>query len=308
MPTYGMGDAIREMRVRLGYTQEELSYGICTTGTLSRIENGKAIVSKRVFEALCDRMPGLHHVWISCDTKSEMRRSKLCKQILLYLEYRKMPEAKKAMEEYRRIKDKGNPFCRQFELYTQAIYQAILKEAEHEVLPKLQKALEITMPAYRERLQTKRKAILLTYDEVYILSNMAIAYARRRDEEAAYRILSFLKEYFEKQELDITESMKAYAMILCNFAWIIEQQGRFEEAVKQCDTGMKICFFTEKYTVLPYLLCIKARCLAASGNHRIAKKSKEQANAILDITEKYRGYGSFEEFYEAKDPIFVTFR
>ena len=78
MPTYGMGDAIREMRIRLGYTQEELAYGICTPGTLSRIENGRAVISKRVFEALCSRIPELHHVWIACDTKTEMQRSKFC--------------------------------------------------------------------------------------------------------------------------------------------------------------------------------------------------------------------------------------
>ena len=50
MPTYGMGDAIREMRNRLGCTQEELSYGICTAGTLSRIENAVSYTHLRAHE------------------------------------------------------------------------------------------------------------------------------------------------------------------------------------------------------------------------------------------------------------------
>lgn len=40
MATYVIGDYIREIRLRKGYTQEDVSFGICTSATLSRIENG----------------------------------------------------------------------------------------------------------------------------------------------------------------------------------------------------------------------------------------------------------------------------
>lgn len=307
MPTYIMGDAIREMRMRMGYTQEELSYGICTPGTLSRIENGRAVISRQVFEALCGRMPGLHHVWISCDTKNEMQRSKLCKQTLMYLSVGKISEAKSAMEAYHQLKDEKNPFCRQFELYTQAIYQAISKERESEILPKLKKALEITMPDYRERLWIQKKAVVLTYDEVYILINMGIAYAKKEETEKALRILYYLKMYMKNQKLDIMEATKVYPMILGDIAWILERQRQSLEAVKHCDTGIEICRATGKYAVLPHLLCIKAWCLTASKDHVTAKKSRRQAKAIFDIIEEYRGYGSFQDFYRAREPIFVTF-
>lgn len=307
MPTYGMGNAIREMRMRLGYTQEELAYGICTTGTLSKIENGKAIVSKRVFEALCSKMPGMHHVWVSCDTKAEMERSRLCKKILLYLELRRMEEAKSAMEQYSGLKDERNPFCIQFELYTHAIYQGILKKNEEEILPKLRKALMVTMPDYKERFKVKKKVVLLTYDEVYILSNMGIAYARKNDLETAWSVFFFLKKYFKQQELDMADAAKIYPMMLGNLAWILELRGQFDEAVKQCDEGMEMCCLVGKYTILPYLLCIKSRCLTASGNLENAKKSRQQAETILGIRSETRSYGSFEEFYKAQEPIYVTF-
>lgn len=307
MPTYGMGEVIREMRMRLGYTQEELAYGICTAGTLSKIENGKAIISKHVFEALCSKMPGIHHVWVSCDTKAEMERSKLCKQILLYLELRKMEEANAAMEQYRKRKEKNNPFCMQFDLYTQAIYQGIMKKDEGHILPKLKKALMLTMPDYKERLRAKKKAVLLTYDEVYILSNMGIAYAKKDSIGMAYGIFCFLKEYIRQQKLDISESMKINLMVIGNLAWLLERQGQFREAVKQCDECIENCFLAGKYTVLPYLLCIKSRCLTAIGNLQTAKKSRQQAKAILGIRNEVRSYGGFEEFYKAKEPIYVTF-
>ena len=40
MAIYSMGEVIRRLRKEKGYTQEELSEGICTPGGLSRIENG----------------------------------------------------------------------------------------------------------------------------------------------------------------------------------------------------------------------------------------------------------------------------
>ena len=40
MAVYVVGDFLRETRMRKGYTQEEVSYGICTAASLSRIENG----------------------------------------------------------------------------------------------------------------------------------------------------------------------------------------------------------------------------------------------------------------------------
>lgn len=307
MPTYGMGDAIREMRMRLGYTQEELAYGVCTTGTLSKIENGKAVISKRVFEALCSKLPGIHHVWISCDTKTEMERSKLCKQILLYLEARQMQEAKDAMDRYHERMERDNPFCVQFELYTQAIYLSITKKDEGKILPKLKKALSITMPDYKERFRAKKKTVLLTYDEIYILANMGIAYAKRENTQMAHYIFYYLKEYIRQQELDAPESIKIYPMAIGNLAWVLERQGQLKEAVRQCDDCMDICYLAGKYTVLPYLLCIKSRCLTALGNVKTAKKSRQQAQAILGIRNEMRIYGSFEEFYKAKEPIYVTF-
>lgn len=307
MPTYGMGEAIREMRIRCGYTQEELAFGICTTSTLSRIENGRAVTSRQVFEALMDRMPGMHHVWISVETENEMHRSRLCKQILLYLEQRRMDEARMAMEEYRKIKDADNPFCEQFALYSRAIYQAVLKGNRDESLTLLYEALGKTKLNYSDLFRQRRRHILLTYDEIFILSNIGIAYGEKKETERAYQILHYLKCYSEQHNFDLAEGARVYPMILGNFAWILERQGRFEEAAKQCDAGINVCLSTGKYTILPHLLCIKAWCLAASGNQRTAKNSRMKAKIILDMTRNYGIYGSFQEFYKAREPIYVMF-
>lgn len=46
------GKAIREARLKAGLTQEQLSEGVCSVLSLSRIENGSAGVSPVTFQAL----------------------------------------------------------------------------------------------------------------------------------------------------------------------------------------------------------------------------------------------------------------
>lgn len=56
MAVYVVGDFLRETRLRKGYTQEEVSYGICTTASLSRIENGAQKPGRLILEKLFERL------------------------------------------------------------------------------------------------------------------------------------------------------------------------------------------------------------------------------------------------------------
>ena len=56
MATYVIGDFIRETRIRKGYTQEEVSYGICTPASLSRIENGMQTPGRYILDKLMERL------------------------------------------------------------------------------------------------------------------------------------------------------------------------------------------------------------------------------------------------------------
>ena len=56
MAYYTVGELIRDARERQKYSQEELSYGICTTSTLSRIENGLQVPGRKILEGLMQRL------------------------------------------------------------------------------------------------------------------------------------------------------------------------------------------------------------------------------------------------------------
>ena len=56
MSNYNIGDIVRMTRQAMGISQEELSDGICSVQTLSRIENGKVNVKKKTYQQLMERM------------------------------------------------------------------------------------------------------------------------------------------------------------------------------------------------------------------------------------------------------------
>ena len=54
MANYRMGDVIRLSRMARKMTQEELSEGICSAETLSRIENGRTKIKREIYQQLME--------------------------------------------------------------------------------------------------------------------------------------------------------------------------------------------------------------------------------------------------------------
>ncbi len=82
MAYYTVGDRIRDMRERQKYSQEELSYGICTPSTLSRIENGLQVPGKKILEGLMQRLgigDGMDVVYLS---REELERYELERRLV----------------------------------------------------------------------------------------------------------------------------------------------------------------------------------------------------------------------------------
>lgn len=72
MAVYVVGDFLRETRMRKGYTQEEVSYGICTPASLSRIENGMQKPGRLILEKLFERLGTENNLFNSFVSKEEM--------------------------------------------------------------------------------------------------------------------------------------------------------------------------------------------------------------------------------------------
>ena len=63
MQKNSLGDTLRELRKQKRLSQEDLAEGICSTVSISRIENGNQIPSQPVLEALLEKLgTGLYQI------------------------------------------------------------------------------------------------------------------------------------------------------------------------------------------------------------------------------------------------------
>lgn len=72
MAYYVIGHVIRELRVRKQMTQEDVADGICTPATLSKIENGSQMPSKRIVDAIMHRLGDTGYFFTGFCTLEEM--------------------------------------------------------------------------------------------------------------------------------------------------------------------------------------------------------------------------------------------
>ncbi|MCM1106360.1 MAG: helix-turn-helix domain-containing protein [Blautia sp.] len=100
MGNYPVGRLIAEMRGRRKLSQEALAEGICSASTLSKIENGGQMPSRRVYMALLQRLGLSHRSCCIYVSEVEMRRSVLEERIEYLTETGAYQEAYGALAEY----------------------------------------------------------------------------------------------------------------------------------------------------------------------------------------------------------------
>lgn len=285
MATYEIGERIKKAREDCGMTQEELAYGICSAGTLSKIENGVQVPNKKTFESLMQRLGEPEYLYSIHLSRNEVQEMKLYRQIERCLQKEDMIRAEQLLKQYQ------DSFAGTKRLEQQS-YQAILAfchakqgAAPAQVIEELEAALCLTMKGYRSGLPGKCKR--LTFEEVSILNNIAVQYYRMGEREKSFSYLKWLKGYFEKNELDEEEQAEIYPLILCNYADMLHMQGKLKEARKAARRGIWLCKEYAQTEPLAYLLGSMARILLSMGKRGEAEEYFKQAECLMCIMGSY---------------------
>ena len=77
-----LGEYVKQRRLDLGLTQEQLCYGICEPMTLSRLENGKQTPSRNRINALLQRLGLPDDRYFALLSKNELEMEALQKEIV----------------------------------------------------------------------------------------------------------------------------------------------------------------------------------------------------------------------------------
>lgn len=237
MAIYSMGEVIRRLRKEKGYTQEELSEGICTPGGLSRIENGLRELSHAKFVALMQRMGQYEDSYDLFVGEEYYEISELQKEISNKIMHHDFDGANKVLIIYEeRIKAVPNENVYVQFLKLQKLVIAWRGRVGDNDLQKLEDILRMTVPGYGKK---RLHELLLNYQELIIVNNIAITYAENGERPKAIRIFQELIEFLEEKFMDCRERNYLYAPLVLNLVKYLGLEKRFKEALILADQAIQ---------------------------------------------------------------------
>lgn len=255
MAVYVVGDFLRETRLRKGYTQEEVSYGICTPASLSRIENGAQKPGRLILEKLFERLGTENNLFNSFVSREEME---------LYIEIQTLIR-NVTDEDIEKIEEQINVVEKLVkntsELEHQCLFWAKGKLAaqkdsnNYEAMNWLMRAIRITLPDFNGK--TPLRNHLLTFDEITIINSIAVRYAENGELLVAIQLDMWLKEYMESKIVDAKIKTTKYPMILYNLSCWFEDEQCYKEELKMADQGIEFCVKYGNLAAFPRLVLNK---------------------------------------------------
>lgn len=273
MPTYEIGELLKDTRLKLGMNQKELALGICAPETISRIELGKIMPSKYTLHALFERLGINPHQHVTCfldkklieiqsimddlDTELAFGRLEKAEDLIQQLEASKKFLAEKLNEQY---------------LYLAKLALAIYKSEEADVLINLAlKGITLIINDFSEE---KIADYFLSSNDIRLLSGLAVGYQEKGEILKALNIFEQLLENMENRYCDKFEKGRNYPMIAFNLSSLLISQDHYQHTIDICDKGIYACRRTGFLEFLPALNFNKASAL-------IELDKKEEAEKLL---------------------------
>ena len=251
MGRYRLGDIVRMTRKSLSISQEKLCDGICSSETLSRIENGIQNPSRDVYELLMERMGRIRDRAYSLLSVSDL---KVLEKMKLFEDYIKQYDFKQAEAVLTEIRKAiGNSILdNQFLLRAESIVNYYQKRTSAEEYLKVSEmAIRLTIPKYGLISLTNWP---LSFNEAQLLINISLVYSDMQDYSHAISVIkdaysAMKKSYMEEQQRTILQ-----VSIANNLSKFYGLNGNHEEAIVVANEGIQICKKGKLGNALPNLL------------------------------------------------------
>ena len=278
MQNHTLGEMIRDFRKRAGFTQEQLSEGICSPVTISRIETGVQRPSRSLLDAILFKLgTGTYQI---CDVYYQSKQQRAFEaaadQAAEYLRLGNTSEASKAIDALEQTAA-SHPLNLQYYLLLKASLLVSQANPAEDTTQLLKTALEITKPGFDDR---DFRGVLLSVREANILSLLVVSQFRLHNTLSAIALGEELSVCLSKHQ----STLKAYHLIrinvAINLAQCLEQERRYSEAYARCVEAESLSLETQEHALLPEIQFLKAKTL-----HRLGKD--EESRAILSILVPY---------------------
>jgi len=271
-----IGAIIKSNREKLGYSQEELSYGICSPGNLSKIEGGTRNPTRATFEALMEKMgqpSGFYPSFLSAKDKQAYEFQHDFNELY----------AKGDYDEAEKILDKLNdmPELEMTNEHFVRLSRVLIKQQKNTPIEEVIKDFEGVIGfIIKDFSIDKIRRSPLTKTEINILNAYAVALHQAGDVDTAIKIYYELIKWIENHVADMESIAIVYTRILYNLSKFIGMSGDDHEAIRLCNEGIRLCIRYNRFNSFGQLLYNKGYGLMNLGEDAEAHKCIRQAYYI----------------------------
>ena len=279
MATYVIGDFIRETRIRKGYTQEEVSYGICTTASLSRIENGAQKPGRLILEKLFERLGTENNLFNTFVNREEMELYSAIQELIRNITDQDVSKIETQVEIVEKMTKETSVLENQCLYFAKGELSRQRDKNNEKAMELYMKAIHITLPDFDGKNPLRKN--LLTFDEIMIINAIAILYVNNDEIMTAIQLDMWLKEYMENKLVDGKTKTAKYPMILYNLSCWLDDEGYHKESLEMAEQGLEFCIKYGNLFFFPILVANKGVALAGLGKMEEAKEQLHQAIMIF---------------------------
>lgn len=263
MAVYVVGDFLRETRLRKGYTQEEVSYGICTPASLSRIENGAQKPGRLILEKLFERLGTENNLFNSFVSREEMELYSAIQELIRNITDKDISKIESQVDVVELMTKDTTELEHQCLYFAKGELARQRDENNDKAMELYMKAIHITLPDFDGK--NPLRSNLLTFDEIMIINAIAILYAESGNIMLAIQLDIWLKEYMEGKIVDGTMKIAKYPMILYNLSNWFGDRNCHTEAFELANQGIDFCVKYGNLFFFPIFLVNKGIALAELG-------------------------------------------
>lgn len=304
------GEEIRRLRLAKGWSQEKLAEGICSPSTLSRIENGCQVPSRRVFRLLMEHLegPGIFS-YAHFLGPEEYRREELQEELLEAMETWQVDRVKDLLWELEQSMDYDNPKLFQFfEMSKQVCFQMCGAQSEG-YAGKCIQILQIGRPNWKGKGDFGLEALPIgirrgrldvvksDYVESWVLNNLAVGLMWQKEYEQAYSVFSFLFGQLEDEKFLRKRCWKMRGILSGNMALCLLYMNRPGDAREYLERAYLFVQREGGLSLMVHLLSIQMDVSVALKDN----ESYYQEKLLLHTLQNLLPKGQLEGMIEAKE-------
>lgn len=288
MKEFFIGEILRNRRIELGLTQEQVCEGIFNEpSTLSRIENGVHVPTRRKLIVLLQRLGLPGDRYYALVDKNELEISELQSQIIFCKVRSNFQEGLEKLTRYEEITSPNDILAKQFLLSSRAILGK-WENGKHipysfeEKLDTLFKAIYLTVPYFNI---DKIDDGLYGIDEIKIMNQIALTYSNALQRNLSIKIYCQLLAYINDHLHELNQTMPITILISYNYARDLCLEGQFDKAFDIAESGLQTSIETGRSICLGGLHYILARCYYNSGQNKTSLEHFRQSYYVYLATQ-----------------------